>query len=266
MKKTFLILLSVLAISCGGNQEEPNKPPTPPNPSEKADIKVTEKDGFKIVSVTDLRTRDVYVKDNKYVYQKIDEDDKEVYVKFNLEKATQVTGDDWDIAFCNRSIIVNGGQTVTDAPYSSAQPARTAEGAIAIMGKDENELKPENLVITAKETDGNYLTTTKVPTTAVFRQDTEKMGFAIDGQSKGMSEYFASPVEHIVTVKKNRFLIIKTHKGHYAKLKILSLYDGAGATALQSLETGDMNAGMKYFGFYTFIYSYNTKKGDKKLQ
>ncbi len=248
MKKMFLMVLSVLMISCGGNEDEPKKTePENPKLNKEAVIEVKEENGFKKVDVTDLSA-------------------KEEYVKFNLEKAAVVTGDDWDIAFYSRSVIVNGGEYVIDAPYAAVQPTRTAEAAIAIMGKDEaKELKAESFAIIAKETDGDYLKTLEVPDTAIFLQDTEENGFAIDYNSKGMFEY-DFPIQHIVSIKKNRFLIIKTHKGHYAKLKFKSLYAGAGETAITSLETGNMNDGLKYFGFYTFTYNYNMKKGDKKLE
>ncbi len=135
------------------------------------------------------------------------------------------------------------------------------------MGKTtyDDEVKPENLVIIAKETDGDYLKVTEVPNTAEFKQD-KRGDFAIDDSSKGMFEYNLSPFEHIVTIKKNRFLIIKTHKGHYAKFKILSYYKDRGKTAQASVDTGSMEEGMIYANYFTFTYNYNTKKGDKRLE
>ncbi len=218
------------------------------------DIKTEMKGAIKIVTITDLWTSSP-------------EGEKMYYHKFNLEKGKYVEGDDWDIAFYNRSIVVNGGQATFEAPYAAPEPERTGNCAIAIMGKTttEDEAKKENLPIIAKETDGEYLTTTKVPDNAEFKQD-KKGEFAIDDDSKGMFEYNLSPFEHIVTIKKNRFLIVKTHNGHYAKLKILSYYQGAGATAQKSVETGSMEEGLKYANYYTFTYKYNTKKDDKELE
>ncbi len=254
-RKLLMLLVLVAIVSC--NKEEKEKEAKVKKLTEfpKFEIKETlMKNGIKKVSITDLYTSDL-------------EGEKLAYRKFNLEKAEYVNGDDWDIAFFNRSIIVNGGTACIEQPYSTVILDRTGECAIALMGKTtyDDEVKPENLVITAKETDGDYLKVTEVPDNADFKQDSLNE-FAVDDSSKGMFEYNLSPFEHIVTVKKNRFLIIKTHKGHYAKLKILSYYQGAGATAQKSVDTGSMEEGMIYANYFTFTYKYNTKKGDKRLE
>ncbi len=256
-----LVLFLAIFISCHKNNEkEPvveiknsfNKESNEKLKNTEVTIKELGKD-IKKVDITDL-----YVSN-------VGENGEDAYLKFNLEKATWVTGNDWDIAFYSRSIIVNGGNmVVTSKPYSTPEPERTADASIAIMGKGslEEEIKPENLVAIAKETDGEYLKVTEVPKNTEFLQD--KLGaFAIDDDSKGMSEYNSSPLEHIVTIKKNRFLIIKTHKGHYAKLKIKSLYKDGGKTATEAESWDDA---YNYFPYLTFTYNYNMKKGYKKLQ
>ncbi|MBS9766591.1 MAG: hypothetical protein KGV44_03495 [Flavobacteriaceae bacterium] len=251
-RKLLMLLVLVAIVSCSKEEKEPKVKKLAEFP--KFDIKTSTKNGIKKVTITDLYTSNL-------------EGEKLSYRKFNLEKAEYVNGDDWDIAFFNRSIIVNGGTPCIEQPYSTAILNRTGECAIAVMGKMtyDDEVKPENLVITAKETDGDYLKVAEVPDNTDFKQDSLNE-FAVDDSSKGMFEYNLSPFEHIVTVKKNRFLIIKTHKGHYAKLKILSYYQGAGATAQKSVDTGSMEEGMIYANYFTFTYNYNTKKGDKRLQ
>lgn len=215
-------------------------------------ITKTEKDGIVKVDVTDLYS------------QMKDVNDKDKYLKFSLERGTYVDDDNWDIAFYNRSIVINGGELVAAAPYSTPEPTRKGNVQLAIMGKMdyEEEIQADNLVAIAKETDGDYLNVTMVPENIDFRQD-HRNEFAIDDSSKGMFEYNNSPLGHVVTVKKNRFLIIKTVNGHYAKLKLKSLYKDGGKTATIAQ---DMNEAItKYFGYYTFTYSYNKVKGDKKL-
>ncbi len=256
ISKILMLAFFVSFVSCGSDNDEEPKEPEVKKLKEfpKFDIKTSTENGIKKVTITDLYTSNL-------------EGEKMVYRKFNLEKGEYVNGNDWDIAFYNRSIIVNGGTACIEQPYSTIIPERTGNCTIAIMGKTtyDDEVKPKNLVITAKETDGDYLKVTEVPDNADFKQDSLNE-FAIDDDSKGMFEYNLSPFEHIVTIKKNRFLIIKTHNGHYAKLKLLSYYQGAGATAEESVKTGSMEAGMVYANFFTFTYNYNTKKGDKKLQ
>ncbi len=98
-----LVLISIVACS----KEEEKKENLFEEKLKKAEIKVEEKNGIKKVDITDLYTSNEIGKNTG------------VYLKFNLEKATWVTGDDWDIAFYNRSIIVNGGEITLEAPYST---------------------------------------------------------------------------------------------------------------------------------------------------
>ncbi len=260
ISKILMLAFFVSFISCGSDNDEEPKEPKIKKLTEfpKFDIKKTIENGIKKVTITDLYTSNL-------------EGEEEVYYKFNLEKGEYVKGDNWDIAFHNRAIIVNGGETVkTGGKYGDVQVLRKKDGAdaaIAIMGitSSDDEIKPENLPITAKESDGDFLKIKEVPSDIKFKQD-KKFEFAIDDLGCGMFEYNASPFGHIVTVKKNRFLIIRTHDGHYAKLKLLSYYQGAGATAHKSVETGSMEEGMIYANFFTFTYYYNTEKGNKKLQ
>ncbi len=255
MKKLLSLLMLLLAFSCKDKGEDIKPPVVEPLPKAKS-VKVQDLGNhIKKFDVVDLPTSRTIGK-------------KHYYSKFNLAKGAYVVGDDWDIAFYNRSIIVNGGvATVGQGTYMTELLERKANAALAILGKAsaEEEAKEENLVITAKETDGDYLSVKEVPKDIKWLQD-KGDAFAIDDDSKAMFEYNNSPFEHIVTVKKNRFLIIRTHNGHYAKLKILSYYQGAGATAKESLSSGSMESGLKYANFYTFTYNYNTKQGDKELQ
>ncbi len=249
ISKILMLVFFALFISCGNNEE--------PSITEREIIKVTEKNEIKKVEVIDLHAT---LGDNEK---------KGRYLKFNLAEARMTDGDDWDIAFYHRSIIFNGGEYVMLDPYNigGEEIKRTGNAGVVIMGKTDakDEAKKENLVVFAKETDGDYLKLKEVPENIEFVQD-KLNHFAIDDDSKGMYEYYLSPVEHIVTVKKNRFLLIRTHNGHYAKLKIQSNYKGAGETADASLETGSMDEGIKYANYITFTYKYNTKKGDKRLE
>ncbi len=263
MKKLFTVLLFGLLFSCG-DKDEPNVPEI--KKVTDYDIKIEMKGDIKKVTITDLWTSSP-------------EGEKMYYHKFNLEKGKYVEGDDWDIAFYNRAIIVNGGKTLISGGKYGVEVCEKnpkANAALAIMGSAGEEIlygtdsqkskewAKENLLITAKETDGDYLKTKEVPENIEFKQDIDD--FAIDDFGAGMFEYNLSLYEHIVMVKKNRFLIIRTHNGHYAKLKLLSYYQGAGATAKKSVETGSMKEGLKYANYFTFTYKYNTKKGDRRLE
>ncbi len=257
ISKILMLVFFTLLISCGNNEEpKPTNNEEPPisykdstEELKKAKIEITkEKDGVKTVNVTDL-----------YVLDKSGN-----YLKFNLEKAKWVIGDDWDIAFYSRSIIVNGGNyVVTAKAYATAkEPERTGNAALAIAGTEKDEF-----VVVADEQGGGYSELAKVPDNIVFRQD-ELGEFAIkEDNSRILSEYNLTPPssigEHIVSIRNNRFLIIRTHNGHYAKLKIKSLYSNRGKDYNKA---SDWNDSYNYFPYLTFTYNYNTKKGNKKLK
>ncbi len=244
-----IIFFSIILVSCGGDNEDPKITPFKKKPV----FKITVNNNIKKVDATDL-----------YIDKK--DGDNAIYLKFNLEQAKEVTGDNWDVAFCRRSIIVNGGnQVITDKAYADLiEPERTGNAALAIVGKID--AKEENLVAIASEDGGDYLKTTEVPENIEFRQD--KLGeFAIKlDKSRILSEYNATPIkvgEHIVSIRNNCFLIIRTHNGHYAKLKIKSLYSNGGKDYKKAKSWEDS---YNYFPYLTFTYNYNMTKGDKRLE
>ncbi len=254
IRKVLMLLVLITIVSCSKEEPKSNKEEPPINYKDSAEelkkakiIVGEEKDGIKKVDVADL-----------YVSDKSGD-----YLKFNLEKATWVTGDDWDIAFYSRSIIVNGGNyVVTAKAYATAkEPERTGDAALAIAGYEKDEF-----VVVADEQGGGYSELAEVPDNILFRQD-ELGEFAIkEDSSRILSEYNLTPTsigEHIVSIRNNRFLIIRTHNGHYAKLKIKSLYSNGGKDYNKA---SDWNDSYNYFPYLTFTYNYNTIKGNKKLK
>ncbi|CAA0253176.1 heme binding lipoprotein precursor HmuY-family [Tenacibaculum maritimum] len=163
-----------------------------------------------------------------------------VYVKFNLEQAKVVTGDDWDIAFFNRAIIVNGGEwTQGYISYTAHEPERTKEASVAVI-------------------DGDFNIINSVPNNVVFKQD-GKDKTAIDDRGKGMFDPYGMHNDHVIRTKKGKLLLIKTINGNYAKLKIEDIYKDGD-------HTGDMNEVLaSKYPYYTFKYFYNTTKGNKTL-
>ncbi|MCG8184163.1 HmuY family protein [Tenacibaculum piscium] len=232
MKLKYLLvplLVSILNLSCNKNEEDENQ-----NEKEKTflDSRVPE-----FTTIT-KEGNIVHVK-NMFTSPKNEKGDY-VYTKFNLEKATYVTDDSWDIAFASRIIIINGGEWTQG--YTSGgvlEPMRTKNASAAIIKDD-------------------YENITVVPSDAIFKQD--GIGkTAIDDFGKGMFDPYEMHDDHTLRVKKNQTLLIKTKNGHYVKLKIEDLY-----------KNGDTSGTMKEvlghkYPYYTFKYFLNPVAGNKKL-
>ena len=146
------------------------------------------------------------------------------FTKFNFELGTEVNDDNWDIAFRGTTIIVNGGVKIG----FSDEPTRTGIGALSLQTGTFSE------ILTA-------------PNYSEFKQD--KSGEL--ALPKG-TWYNYNPQNHLISPVAGKVLIIKTNKGHYVKMEILSYY-----------KDQDTSKDSRY---YSFNYVYNPNLGDKNLK
>lgn len=122
----------------------------------------------------------------------------------------------WDVGFRSTTIIINGG------------PIRSGQGGAYTYTGTFNDL-------------------TTVPTSATFAQDQSPTQLAIPtGAGNGWYNY--NQTTNIISPIPGKIFVIRTGDGKYAKMEILSYYQGAPATP-------DANSAARY---YTFRYSYQS--------
>ena len=150
------------------------------------------------------------------------------YVKFSFENGAVTTSEtDWDVAFRGTNILVNGGEVTADD-----QPERNGNAG-AYM-----------------ET-GTFADVVNVDT-SLFGQDSMSSGLAIPtGSGNGWYSY-AGPPSHAITPIAGKILIIRTHDGKYAKVKIESYYKDSPLNPDSTLHEEQ---------FYTFNYVYQPNEG-----
>ncbi len=147
------------------------------------------------------------------------------FVKFNFTTGEVTDSEsDWDIAFRATTIIINGGNGtgLTDAPE------RNGEGGAYI---------DDNVFENVSEVNVNS-----------FKTDNETDGLAIT-KGSGNGWYTYNSQTHIISPIINKNLIIKTHNGKYAKVKILNYY--------KDMEDTDYTKS----SYYTFEYVYQPNDG-----
>ena len=125
------------------------------------------------------------------------------FTKFDFDTGMETDSEtDWDIAFRATDIIVNGGSSMGTID----EPTRNGDGGAYIaMGTmaDVNEVD-----------------------VSLFAQDSEN-GYAImSGSGNGWYTYTGPPT-FLVTPTAGRILVFKTADGKFAKVEILSYYQGA---------------------------------------
>lgn len=133
---------------------------------------------------------------------------------FSFETGAEVTskGGDWDIAFLGENIYTNSG----------------------VSGKG----KAKSLMLTGT----SFAAVKKAPEDANFREDKE-------GNLASGKWYKYNRETHILTPIPKNVLVVKTNRGNYAKIKILSFYK-------------DNKESVRNSYYYTFIYKI-TKNGSK---
>lgn len=162
--------------------------------------------------------------------------DEGPFIKFDFATGAVTDSEtEWDIAFRSTAIAINGGvSTGTDG-----EPERTANAEIAIaLGLYDD--------ITTTEGQDYFID---------FSQDTAD-GYALP-KSSDMGWYNYNFMTNVVSPVPGRVILVKTRDGRYAKLEIISYYEGAPANP-----DGFTDAPR----YYTFNYTYNPNENDTSLE
>ena len=151
------------------------------------------------------------------------------FTKFDFDTGMETDSEtDWDIAFRATDIIVNGGSSMGTID----EPNRNGDGGAYIVM-------------------GTMADVTEVDV-SLFTQDSEN-GYAImSGSGNGWYTYTGPPT-FLVTPTAGRILVFKTADGKFAKVEILSYYQGAPDSP---------DAFTDQSRYYTFNYVYQPNSGE----
>jgi len=151
------------------------------------------------------------------------------FTKFDFDTGMETDSEtDWDIAFRATDIIVNGGSSMGTID----EPTRNGDGGAYIAM-------------------GTMADVTEVDV-SLFAQDSEN-GYAImSGSGNGWYTYTGPPT-FLVTPTAGRILVFKTADGKFAKVEILSYYQGAPDSP---------DAFTDQSRYYTFNYVYQPNSGE----
>lgn len=151
------------------------------------------------------------------------------FTKFDFDTGMETDSEtDWDIAFRATDIIVNGGSSMGTID----EPNRNGDGGAYIAM-------------------GTMADVTEVDV-SLFAQDSEN-GYAImSGSGNGWYTYTGPPT-FLVTPTAGRILVFKTADGKFAKVEILSYYQGAPDSP---------DAFTDQSRYYTFNYVYQPNSGE----
>ena len=165
------------------------------------------------------------------------------YTKFSFSEGGIVSdsAENWDIAFRNSKILVNGGVGEITDP---AQPNRTGEAAAYIIDGDMRDITSVNEALLMQDGDN----TSMYGTTAIIDdQGQEVLGWSIYNEGNTQVN---PPIWPTLDAEAGKILVFRTHDGnHYAKIEILNFYD-------------DDMPQPNYGGFYTFNYVYQSEEGN----
>ena len=151
------------------------------------------------------------------------------FTKFDFDLGMETDSEtDWDIAFRATDIIVNGGMSMG----TTDEPDRTGDAGAYIATGTMEEIT---------EVDVN-----------LFTQDSDS-GYAImSGSGNGWYTY-SGPPTFLITPTAGKILVFKTADGKYAKVEILSYYQGAPENP---------DAFTDPSRYYTFNYVYQPNSGE----
>lgn len=151
------------------------------------------------------------------------------FTKFDFDLGMETDSEtDWDIAFRATDIIVNGGMSMG----TTDEPDRTGDAGAYIATGTMEEIT---------EVDVN-----------LFTQDSDS-GYAImSGSGNGWYTY-SGPPTFLITPTPGKILVFKTADGKYAKVEILSYYQGAPENP---------DAFTDPSRYYTFNYVYQPNSGE----
>ena len=155
------------------------------------------------------------------------------FTKFSFSEGVEVQGDNWDIAFRNSKIIVNGG---TDS--DTTQPSRTGDAAAYRIDGLMDQITSVNLALLKQDGDnaGMFGTTAIIDDQGqVFPPAVEPLGWSLYNHQ-----------DNKLNPAPGKILVFRTHDNKYAKMEILYFYDSPDPEPSE----GD------YGGFYTFNYVY----------
>jgi len=155
-----------------------------------------------------------------------------LYTKFSFSEGGIVEGDNWDIAFRNSKILVNGGEG-----EDTSQPNRTGEAAAYIIDGEMGDITSVDEALLMQDGEN----TSMYGTTAIIDdQGQAGLGWSIYNS-------YATPFP-MLDAASGKILVVRTHDGsHYAKVEILNFYDAAMTNP--------------FGGFYTFNYVYQSAEG-----
>jgi hypothetical protein len=151
------------------------------------------------------------------------------FTKFDFDPGMETESEtDWDIAFRASDIIVNGGESMG----TTDEPTRNGDAGVYIVT-------------------GTMADVTEVDV-SLFTQDSGN-GYAImSGSGNGWYTY-AGPPTFLITPTAGRILVFKTADGKFAKVEILSYYEGAPENP---------DAFTDQSRYYTFNYVYQPNSGE----
>ena len=151
------------------------------------------------------------------------------FTKFDFDTGMETESEtDWDIAFRASDIIVNGGASMG----TTDEPTRNGDAGVYIVT-------------------GTMADVTEVEA-SLFTQDSGN-GYAImSGSGNGWYTY-AGPPTFLITPTAGRILVFKTADGKFAKVEILSYYEGAPENP---------DAFTDQSRYYTFNYVYQPNSGE----
>ena len=151
------------------------------------------------------------------------------FTKFDFDTGMETDSEtDWDIAFRATDIIVNGGSSMGTID----EPNRNGDGGAYIAM-------------------GTMADVTEVDV-SMFAQDSENGYAIISGSGNGWYTYTGPPT-FLVTPTAGRILVFKTADGKFAKVEILSYYQGAPDSP---------DAFTDQSRYYTFNYVYQPNSGE----
>ena len=158
------------------------------------------------------------------------------YTKFSFLEGGIVSdsAENWDIAFRNSKILINGGVGEITDPV---QPNRTGDAAAYIIDGEMGDITSVNEDLLRQDGDN----TSMYGTTAII-DDQGQAGL-------GWSIYNPLAVPFpMLDAAAGKILVFRTHDNKYAKVEIKGFYDDPITNP--------------YGGFYTFNYVYQSEEGN----
>lgn len=151
------------------------------------------------------------------------------FTKFDFDTGMETDSEtDWDIAFRATDIIVNGGSSMG----TTDEPARNGDGGAYIAMGTMADVTEVNV--------------------SLFTQDSEN-GYAIMSGSGNGWYIYTGPPTFLISPTAGRILVFKTADGKFAKVEILSYYQGAPDSP---------DAFTDQSRYYTFNYVYQPNSGE----